>query len=311
LATRFNLNIDAKMAAESNALNTLLYQQALLQRPEMKKMLALDKAMTEVLSKKDLPPEERIREYEKIFYHFRDLKNNILVNGTSLKPPIDASTSKKDYEYVPKKEYMEKDSLGSMTKQEPTSFDAIETSDMDMGFDLFRPQSTTPRLDASETIDTFQPTPRPLARSRQTSLTTPAVLESILQTSLDSGQLMRSNKNVYLRIPEDNNPEASGTRATSPEYLDVTENINDIASHFGSKPIFEVEPSTSYTSGTVTSTVKKPRKGRKGTSSDKVFTNIDKMRRSDRLIKKLDTARVNRTKRKYVTPSSSEDGDTL
>lgn len=55
----------------------------LLQRPEMKKMLDMDKAMADMLSRTDLQPAERFKEYMKIFQRFRTLRDDVLVNGSS------------------------------------------------------------------------------------------------------------------------------------------------------------------------------------------------------------------------------------
>jgi hypothetical protein len=55
----------------------------LLQRPEMKKMMNMDKAMADILSRRDLQPSERLREYIKIFARFRSLRDDVLINGTT------------------------------------------------------------------------------------------------------------------------------------------------------------------------------------------------------------------------------------
>jgi hypothetical protein len=64
------------------AVEALAQQQLLLQRPEMKKMLELDRAMSNILSRADLSADERAREYEKALMHFRSLREDVIVNGT-------------------------------------------------------------------------------------------------------------------------------------------------------------------------------------------------------------------------------------
>jgi hypothetical protein len=64
-------------------LGSVIEGEILLQRPEMKKMLNMDKAMADILSRTDLQPSERLREYMNIFSRFRSLRDDILINGTT------------------------------------------------------------------------------------------------------------------------------------------------------------------------------------------------------------------------------------
>jgi hypothetical protein len=54
----------------------------LLQRPEMKKMLDMDKAMADVLSRTDIEGPERIKEYMRILNRFQTLRDDVLINGS-------------------------------------------------------------------------------------------------------------------------------------------------------------------------------------------------------------------------------------
>ena len=68
----------------STPLEAMAKQELLLQRPEMKKMLELDRKMANILSRTDISAEERAREYEKALLHFRTVREDVLINGTQL-----------------------------------------------------------------------------------------------------------------------------------------------------------------------------------------------------------------------------------
>lgn len=66
----------------------IVEQQILLQRPEVKKMADMDKAMADLLSRTDLNDAARLREYMNIFAKFRSLRDDVIVNGTVLDPKM-------------------------------------------------------------------------------------------------------------------------------------------------------------------------------------------------------------------------------
>jgi hypothetical protein len=57
--------------------NALMEEELLLQRPEVKKMMDMDRAMVDVLSRTDLQPGKCFREYIKLFMCFHMLREDI------------------------------------------------------------------------------------------------------------------------------------------------------------------------------------------------------------------------------------------
>ena len=74
-----------------NAINDIAEQQLLLQRPEVSKMVDLDRSMANILSRRDLSAEQRAKEYHKALLQFDYTRNQVLLNGTQLQPNISAS----------------------------------------------------------------------------------------------------------------------------------------------------------------------------------------------------------------------------
>lgn len=70
-----------------NVMEDIIQQQTILQRPEVVKMLDLDRLMANILSRSDMSPDERLREYEKAVLQFRAVRDDILLNGLQLRPP--------------------------------------------------------------------------------------------------------------------------------------------------------------------------------------------------------------------------------
>ena len=68
----------------SSAVENLAQQQLILQRPEVTKMVELDRKMATILSKRHITPDERLREYEKALLQFRAARDNVLINGTMM-----------------------------------------------------------------------------------------------------------------------------------------------------------------------------------------------------------------------------------
>lgn len=65
-------------------MENLAKQQLILQRPEVTKMRELDRIMATILSKRNISPDERMREYEKALLQFRAARDDVLINGTQM-----------------------------------------------------------------------------------------------------------------------------------------------------------------------------------------------------------------------------------
>jgi len=73
----------------NSAMEKIARQQLLLQRPEVTKLMDLDRAMANILSRTDITADERRREYEKALLQFQSVRDNIVINGTMLHAPKD------------------------------------------------------------------------------------------------------------------------------------------------------------------------------------------------------------------------------
>jgi hypothetical protein len=61
-------------------------EQGLLKRPEMKRMTELDQAIADALSRTDLTPTQRQQLFEDNLQKFRNVRKEIILNGTTLQP---------------------------------------------------------------------------------------------------------------------------------------------------------------------------------------------------------------------------------
>jgi hypothetical protein len=71
----------------------LIESQMLLQRPEVKKMAEMDKAMADLLSRTDLTADARLREYMNLFARFKNLREDVIINGPVLDPNMISMSS--------------------------------------------------------------------------------------------------------------------------------------------------------------------------------------------------------------------------
>jgi len=71
-----------------NPLNELAEQQLLLKRPEVFKMVELDRLMANILSRRDLSAEQRAKEYSKVLSQYQYTREKVLLNGPYLQPNI-------------------------------------------------------------------------------------------------------------------------------------------------------------------------------------------------------------------------------
>jgi hypothetical protein len=62
-------------------------QQALLTRPEVKKLTDLDQDMADILARTDLTPNQKMKLYHTTLQRFTRVRNNLLEQGTMLPPP--------------------------------------------------------------------------------------------------------------------------------------------------------------------------------------------------------------------------------
>lgn len=62
-------------------------QQALLSRPEMKKLTKLDQEMAATLGRTDLTTNQKMKHFQDVLNRFRNVRNDILQNGSVLAPP--------------------------------------------------------------------------------------------------------------------------------------------------------------------------------------------------------------------------------
>jgi hypothetical protein len=62
-------------------------QQALLSRPELKKLTKLDLEMAAALSRTDLTTNQKMLHFQEVLNRFRNVRNDILQNGSTLPPP--------------------------------------------------------------------------------------------------------------------------------------------------------------------------------------------------------------------------------
>lgn len=69
-------------------METLAQQQLMLQRPSLSKMSEIDRKIAAILSKKNITPDERKDEYNKLLKEFFAARNDVLINGTQLQSPV-------------------------------------------------------------------------------------------------------------------------------------------------------------------------------------------------------------------------------